>query len=182
MDPTTEKGEDVTYARMCIEIHPRLILPHQMTVTDRKCELTIMRISYEWRPSRCFDCNTFKHLYYKCPKMIEEERKKKIEKETETEKKQKEEQEMLEKEKVENARQKNVTKESWKEDRVVRDLESNTENEEVTKKLEPKERINTEEVVERESVGVSKKGEVGKGNGKDKEETVESVETMQSPI
>ncbi|XP_047337091.1 RNA-binding protein 25-like [Impatiens glandulifera] len=106
---------------------------------------------------------------------------------------------MLEKEKVENERQKMVTKESvlskqkdqdkegnlehgfeeqGKEDRVVRHSESKAENEEVTKKLELEARINTEEVVERESVGESKKGKVGEENGKDKEEAAESIETL----
>ncbi|XP_047329523.1 protein MNN4-like [Impatiens glandulifera] len=126
-----------------------------MTVTDRKGESTIMRISYEWRSSRCFDCNTFEYVCYKCPKMIEEERKKKIEQETK--KKQKEEHERLEKEKTENERHKEVTKESV----LIR--------------------INTEEVVERESVGESKKGKAGEGSGKDKAEAAESGETVQSP-
>ncbi|XP_047319701.1 uncharacterized protein LOC124923775 [Impatiens glandulifera] len=70
MDKIIEESENLTYARMNIEVQPRSVLPNEITMVDRKGNATKMGIHYEWRPYRYVNCNTFKHSIVRCPKLM----------------------------------------------------------------------------------------------------------------
>ena len=71
MDKLTEESENLEFARLSIEVHPRSILPASITVLDRNDRAIKMGIQYEWRPFRCSTCNTFKHGPARCPKAVQ---------------------------------------------------------------------------------------------------------------
>ncbi|XP_047331131.1 uncharacterized protein LOC124934654 [Impatiens glandulifera] len=70
MDKITKENENLTYARMSVEVQPRSVLPNEITVVDRKGNATKMGIHYEWRPYKCVNCNTFKHSIMRCHKLM----------------------------------------------------------------------------------------------------------------
>ncbi|XP_047329782.1 uncharacterized protein LOC124933207 [Impatiens glandulifera] len=74
MDKITKENENLTYARMSIEVQPRSVLPNEITMVDQKGNATKMGIHYEWRPYRCVNCNTFKHSIMRCPTLMAKEK------------------------------------------------------------------------------------------------------------
>ncbi|XP_047331165.1 uncharacterized protein LOC124934663 [Impatiens glandulifera] len=70
MDKITKENENLTYARMSVEVQPISVLPNEITVVDRKGNATKMGTHYEWRPYRCVNCNTFKHSIMRYPKLM----------------------------------------------------------------------------------------------------------------
>ncbi|XP_047326498.1 uncharacterized protein LOC124930185 [Impatiens glandulifera] len=75
IDPITEGGEHLSFARISIKVNPSSTLTNNMTVVGKKGKSNIMGITYEWRPDRCAFCNTFQHANTKCAQSMKDEQK-----------------------------------------------------------------------------------------------------------
>ncbi|KAK1307939.1 hypothetical protein QJS10_CPA09g00575 [Acorus calamus] len=64
-DMATAERSRIIYARVCIEVSAKTILPDFIRVRDGE-ELRIVQVEYEWKPIPCKACCTFGHTDAQC--------------------------------------------------------------------------------------------------------------------
>ncbi|XP_077226360.1 uncharacterized protein LOC143862969 [Tasmannia lanceolata] len=69
MDTQTAEATRLNYARMCIQISAKQVLPSSITLKTSSKEI-IQPIIYNWRPKACTNCWDFSHCLEDCPTSI----------------------------------------------------------------------------------------------------------------
>ncbi|KAF5204181.1 Zinc knuckle (CCHC-type) family protein [Thalictrum thalictroides] len=67
-DKPTEDRSRTSYARLCIEVDLKCKYPNHVDVVVDQKKVIRVAVEYNWRPTKCMECEVFGHNDAKCPK------------------------------------------------------------------------------------------------------------------
>ncbi|KAF5194263.1 hypothetical protein FRX31_016150, partial [Thalictrum thalictroides] len=69
-DNATEERKTTKYARLCIEVDLKCKYPNHVDVVVYQIRAIRVAVEYNWRHTKCMECEVFGHNDSKCPKKL----------------------------------------------------------------------------------------------------------------